>query len=178
MQESLSSLSDDEFLMSIYNNIGQGAQLISKMKEHVEDRQQLLKSIEHEANDACAALFAVYIKHYRRIDLAKRELLRRDDEKPHNKLLSIYECSNDVKILFTTTRAQGGNLNELYKQIKMNTLFLLLYIREGNLIPIIETDEDLSALLNLTNIQPKKTIIISTTSFTMDKSKICSSFTS
>ncbi|CAF4751629.1 unnamed protein product [Rotaria sp. Silwood1] len=156
MQESLSSLSDDEFLMSIYNNIGQGAQLISKMKEHVEDRQQLLKSIEHEANDACAALFAVYIKHYRRIDLAKRELLRRDDEKPHNKLLSIYECSNDVKILFTTTRAQGGNLNELYKQIKMNTLFLLLYIREGNLIPIIETDEDLSALLNLTNIQPKK----------------------
>ncbi|CAF1144598.1 unnamed protein product [Rotaria sordida] len=79
-----------------------------------------------------------------------------DDEKPHNKLLSIYECANDFKILFATTKAQGGNLNELYKQIKMNTLFLLLYVREGNLIPIIEIDEDLLILPILINIQAKK----------------------
>ncbi|CAF5066980.1 unnamed protein product, partial [Rotaria sp. Silwood1] len=64
MQQSSSSSSDDEeFLMSIYNNTGEGARLISNMKEYVEDRQKLLKSIEQQANDACAALFAVYIKH-------------------------------------------------------------------------------------------------------------------
>ncbi|CAF4352475.1 unnamed protein product [Rotaria sp. Silwood2] len=157
MQQSSSSL-DGEFLMSVYNNIGEGARLISKMKEHVQDRQHLLKSIEQQANDAYAALFAVYIKHYRRIDLAKRELLRMNDQKPHNKLMSIYECANDVKILFATTKAQGGDLDELYKQIKMNTLFLLLHVKETNLIPIIEEDEDLSSLAILINTQSTKRV--------------------
>ncbi|CAF1253694.1 unnamed protein product [Rotaria sordida] len=150
--------SDDEFLMSVYNNTDEGARLISKMKEHVGDRQHLLQSIEQQANNACAALFAVYIKHYRRIDLAKRELSRTDDKKPHNKLLSIYEYANYVKILFTTTKAEGGNLDELDKQIKMNTRFLLLYVKETNLIPIIEEDEDLSSLPILINTQPRKRI--------------------
>ncbi|CAF1253616.1 unnamed protein product, partial [Rotaria sordida] len=150
--------SDDEFLMSVYNNTNEGARLISKMKEHVGDRQHLLQSIEQQANNACAALFAVYIKHYRRIDLAKRELSRTDDKKPHNKLLSIYEYANYVKILFTTTKAEGGNLDELDKQIKMNTRFLLLYVKETNLIPIIEEDEDLSSLPILINTQPRKRI--------------------
>ncbi|CAF3581442.1 unnamed protein product [Rotaria sp. Silwood1] len=155
-QSSLSS--DDEFLMSVYNNTDEGARLISKMKEHVGDRQHLLMSIKQQADDACAALFAVYIKHYRRINLAKRELTRMNDKKPHNKLLSIYECANDVKILFATTKAQGGNLDELYKQIKMNTQFLLLHVKETNLMPIIEEDEDLSSLPILINTQPRKRV--------------------
>ncbi|CAF4787472.1 unnamed protein product, partial [Rotaria sp. Silwood1] len=133
------SLSDHEFLMSIYNNIDQGAKLISKMKIYMKDKQNLVqKSIEQQANNACAALFAVYIKYYRRINLAKSELSRTDDNKPHKKLLSIFEYANLVQILFAKTKGQGGNCDELYEQIKMNTLFLLTSIKESNLIPIIE----------------------------------------
>jgi hypothetical protein len=61
--------------MSIYNNLDEGAQLISKLKLFSKDKQRFLqKSIEQQANDACASLFAVYIKHYCRINLAKLEL--------------------------------------------------------------------------------------------------------
>ncbi|CAF5044456.1 unnamed protein product, partial [Rotaria sp. Silwood1] len=74
---------DHDFLMSVYNNINQGAQLISKMKIYVKNRHHLLKSIEQQANDACAALFSVYIKHYRRINLAKWELSQTNDKRPH-----------------------------------------------------------------------------------------------
>ncbi|CAF1248084.1 unnamed protein product [Rotaria sordida] len=153
--QQLSSM-DNEFLMSIYNNIDQGAQLISKMKMYVKDRQFVLQTIEHEANDACAALFAVYIKHYHRIDLAKKELSRMDNEKPHNKLLSIYEYANNIKILFTETKTRGDNVTELYQQFKMNTLFLLLNVKETNLIPIIEEDKDLLSESILINTQSRK----------------------
>ncbi|CAF3003056.1 unnamed protein product [Rotaria sp. Silwood2] len=126
------SLFDHEFLMSIYNNINQGAQLISKIKMFIKDKQYLLqKSIEQQANHACAALFAVYIKFFRRINLAKYELTRTDDKKPHKKLLSIFEYATHVYILFARTKGQGGNCDELYDQIKMNTLFLLTSIKEN-----------------------------------------------
>ncbi|CAF2919893.1 unnamed protein product [Rotaria sp. Silwood2] len=132
---------DRDFLMSIYNNTNQGAQLIAKMKEHIKDRQRLLqKSIEQQANDAVAAVFAVYIKHYRRINLAKHELSQMDNKKPHDKLSSIYEYASHVQTLFATTKSQGGDCNELYKQIKTNALFLLSSVQESNSIPIIDED--------------------------------------
>ncbi|CAF4990243.1 unnamed protein product, partial [Rotaria sp. Silwood1] len=132
---------DHEFVMSVYNNTNQGAQLISKMKEHMKDRQRLLqKSIEQQANDAFAAVFAVYIKHYRRINLAKHELAQTDNKRPHCKLLSIYEYASHVQTLFATTKAQGGDCNELCKQIKMNALFLLSSVQASNSIPIINED--------------------------------------
>ncbi|CAF4709823.1 unnamed protein product, partial [Rotaria sp. Silwood1] len=132
---------DHEFVMSVYNNTNQGAQLISKMKEHMKDRQRLLqKSIEQQANDAFAAVFAVYIKHYRRINLAKHELAQTDNKRPHCKLLSIYEYASHVQTLFATTKAQGGDCNELCKQVKMNALFLLSSVQASNSIPIINED--------------------------------------
>ncbi|CAF0744045.1 unnamed protein product [Didymodactylos carnosus] len=133
--------SDHEFLMSVYNNTDQGAQLISKMRMYVKDKQRLLqKSIEQQANGACAALFAVYIKHYRRINLAKYELSRTIDQKPHSKLLSIFEYANRVQTLFATTRGQGGDCNELYEQIKIKTQFLLTSVKESHLIPIVSEE--------------------------------------
>ena len=139
--------SDYEFLMSIYNNTDQGADLISKMKLHMKTKpHSLQKSIEQQANDACAAVFAVYIKYFRRINLAKDELSRSSNRKPYHKLASIFEYANYVYILFSTTKGQGGDCNELYKQIKMNTLFLLSSIKESQLLPIIEIDETLSEI--------------------------------
>ncbi|CAF0824036.1 unnamed protein product, partial [Didymodactylos carnosus] len=135
----------NEFLMSIYNNIDQGAQLVSKMKMYVKNKRLLQKSIEQQANDACAAVFAVYVKHYRRINLAKYELSQTADRRPHSKLLAIYENANHVQTLFATTKAQGGDCNELYKQIKINTLFLLSSVKESNFIPMIKEDFPQSA---------------------------------
>ncbi|CAF1467840.1 unnamed protein product [Rotaria sp. Silwood1] len=132
---------DREFLMSVYNNTNEGSQLISKIKEHMKDRQRLVhKSIEQQVNDAFAAVFAVYIKHYRRINLAKHELAQTDNKRPHHKLLSLYEYANHVQTLFATTKAQGGDCNELYKQIKTNALFLLSSVQSGNSVPIINED--------------------------------------
>ncbi|CAF4632699.1 unnamed protein product [Rotaria sp. Silwood1] len=150
---------DNEFLMSVYTNTGQGAQLIDKMRLHVKDKYRLLqKSIEKLADDACAALFAVYIKHYRRVNLAKFEISRTDNQIPHNKLLSIFEYANHVQTLFVKIKGQGGDCNELCNHIKTNALFLLLTVKENHLIPII--DEDLSSsLVNLSladNVQQKQ----------------------
>ena len=139
----LLNLPDHEFLISIYNNPDQGAQLISKMKIHIKDKQHFVqKSIEQQVHNARAALFAVYIKHYRRINLAKHELTRTDDKKPHKKLLAIYEYANHVQMLFAKTKGQGGNCDELYEQIKTNTLFLLTSIKESSFIPIIDCEID------------------------------------
>ncbi|CAF4467080.1 unnamed protein product [Rotaria socialis] len=129
---------DKDFLMSIYNNIDDGAKLISKLQMSIKHKQRLLqKSIEQQAHDACAAVFAVYIKFYRRINLAKYELSRTDPTNPHNELISIYEYANHVSTLFSTVKAQGGDCDELLKQIKMKTLFLLSSVKESSLIPII-----------------------------------------
>ncbi|CAF3688992.1 unnamed protein product [Rotaria sp. Silwood1] len=147
---------DHDFLMSVYNNINQGAQLISKMKIYVKNRHHLLKSIEQQANDACAALFSVYIKHYRRINLAKWELSQTNDKRPHSKLLSLYEYASHVQTLFITTKAQDGDCDELYKQIKMKTLFLLSTIKESNLIPIIQ-DDLLQLIKPVADIQQERT---------------------
>ncbi|CAF3090352.1 unnamed protein product [Rotaria sp. Silwood2] len=135
------SLLDSEFLLSIYNNNGQGAQLIAKMKLFIRDKQRVLqKSIESYVNDACAAIFAVYIKHYRRIDLAQHELTQPIDQKPHIKLLSLYEYANQVRTIFATTKARGGDCNELYKQIKDDTLLLLVSVKESSFISTIKED--------------------------------------
>jgi hypothetical protein len=81
---------DNEFLMSIYNNVDQGAQLITKMKMCMKNKPFLQKSIEQLANDASAAVFAVYIKHYRRIELVKLELSQNDAERAHNQLIYLF----------------------------------------------------------------------------------------
>ncbi|CAF5051517.1 unnamed protein product, partial [Rotaria magnacalcarata] len=129
---------DKDFLISIYNNIDDGAKLMSKLQMSIKHKQRLLQnSIEQQAHDACAAVFAVYIKFYRRINLAKYELSRTDQTNPHNELLSIYEYANQVLTLFSTVKAQGGDCDELLKQIKMKTLFLLSSVKESSLIPII-----------------------------------------
>ncbi|CAF0793768.1 unnamed protein product [Rotaria sordida] len=143
------SVLDSEFLLSIYNNTDQGAQLISKMKLFIRDKQQILqKSIESNANDACAAVFAVYIKHYRRIDLAQHELTQPIDQKPHAKLLSLYEYANQVRMIFATTKAQGGDCNELYKKIKNDTLLLLVSVKESSFISTIKEDFSIPIIIN------------------------------
>ena len=166
---------DKDFLMSIYNKSDEGAKLISKLKLFIKDKQRVLqKSIEEQANDACAALFAVYIKHYRRINLAKSELSRTDQEKPYSQLLSIYEYANRIQTLFATVKGQGGDCNELYKQIKIRTLFLLLTVKESEFIPIVK--EDLPAVK--VDQKPKTRIKFSKTTFTMEQSKNSSQSTS
>ncbi|CAF1283378.1 unnamed protein product [Adineta steineri] len=134
-----SSSSDDAFLLSIYHNQDQGAKLISKMKLHQKNKQRFLpKSIQQFVNDACAAIFAVYIKHYRRIYLAKSELVGSENEKPHEKLLSIYDYASRVQTIFSKTKAQGGDCNDLFKRIQTNALFLLVSVKENSVIPIVE----------------------------------------
>ncbi|CAF1134425.1 unnamed protein product [Adineta steineri] len=136
---------DQEFLMSVYNNTDSGAQLLSKMRTFSKDKHRSLqKSIEQQANNACAHLFAVYLKHYRQVNLAIEELSRINTTKPHQKLLSLYEYANRVQMTFATTRGQGGNCEELYEQIRMRTLFLLSSIKESQWIPIIESSQQRS----------------------------------
>ncbi|CAF3325918.1 unnamed protein product [Rotaria socialis] len=135
------SLLDSEFLLSIYNNADQGAQLISKMKLFIRDKQRVLpKSIESDANDASAVVFAVYIKHYRRIDLAQHELTQPIDQRPHAKLLLLYDYANQVRTVFATTKARGGDCNELCKRIKNDALLLLASVKESEFIPTIKED--------------------------------------
>ncbi|CAF4710126.1 unnamed protein product [Rotaria sp. Silwood1] len=153
------SILDSEFLLSIYNNNGQGSQLISKMKLFIRDKQRILqKSIEIFANDACAAIFAVYIKHYRRIDLAQHELTQSIDQKPHNKLLSLYEYANQVRTIFATTKARGGDCNELFKQIKKDTLLLLVSIKESSFISTIKEDFSLPIITTTNKFKVQRQI--------------------
>ncbi|CAF4891601.1 unnamed protein product [Rotaria sp. Silwood1] len=138
------SILDNDFLISIYHNTGPGAKLISKMKLFIRNKQHILqKSIEIIANDACAAIFAVYIKHYRRIDLAQHELTQPIEQKPHAKLLILYEYANEVRRIFATTKARGGDCDELYKRIKKDALLLLVSIRESSFIAKIKEDYSL-----------------------------------
>ena len=133
------SLPNQQLLMSIYNNDKQGAQLISKMRTSSTKRQHSLqKSIEEQANDACAAVFAVYIKFYRRTNLAKSDLARSDADKVHSHLLSLYEHANHARIVFANAKAQDGNCHQLHEQIKKRSLFLLSSIKENDFMPIIE----------------------------------------
>lgn len=135
------SSSDNDFLLSIFNQTGQGAKLIQKMHVYTKGRYYPLpKSIENLADDASTALFAVYIKHYRRVNLAKLEINRKDDQKPHHKLLSIFEYANHVRILFVKMKGQDGDCNQLYHHIKTKALFLLLNVKENHLIPIVYED--------------------------------------
>ncbi|CAF5076899.1 unnamed protein product, partial [Rotaria magnacalcarata] len=64
------------------------------MKLFIRNKQNVLQSVEAVADEACAAVFAVYIKHYRRIELAQDELTRPIEQKPHAKLLLLYEYAN------------------------------------------------------------------------------------
>ncbi|UJR06751.1 hypothetical protein I4U23_011038 [Adineta vaga] len=130
---------DQEFLLSVYNNTDQGTQLLSKMRNFTKDKHRLLqKSIEQYVNKACAHLFAVYLKHYRRVNLAKEELSHNDTNKPHEKLLSLFEYAHRIQMTFATVRGQGGNCDELYEQIRTRTHFLLCSVKESHWIPKIE----------------------------------------
>ncbi|CAF4876732.1 unnamed protein product, partial [Rotaria socialis] len=128
------SILDNDFLISIYRNKDQGAQLISKMKLFIRNKQNVLQSVEAVADEACAAVFAVYIKHYRRIELAQDELTRPIEQKPYAKLLLLYEYANQVRTIFATTKARGGDCDEVCKKIKKDALLLLLSIRESSFI--------------------------------------------
>ncbi|UJR20292.1 hypothetical protein I4U23_023423 [Adineta vaga] len=135
-QEKRSS-TDEKFLLSIYNNIDEGAQLISRIKKYAKNKQHLLqKSIEQLANELTAAVFAVYIKHYRRINLARRELSQTDEIKPSIKLLSIFDYANHVQTVLATIKAQDRDCEAFAKQIKAKTLVLLESVKESNVISI------------------------------------------
>ena len=137
--ESANSHLDRDFLLSIYHQKEEGAQLLAKLKRYHKGKQTpLQKSIEQLANDACAKALAVYVKHYRRLNLAKHELTRSDQSPPHPQLLSIYEYSTRVFALFATIKGQGGDCEQLAQQIDKTALFLLLSVKETTLIPIIE----------------------------------------
>ncbi|UJR32400.1 hypothetical protein I4U23_019862 [Adineta vaga] len=132
---------DNDFLMLIYNNHDDGARLINKLKASLRNKPHLLqKSIEQQANEACAAIFAVYIKFYRRINLAKSELLRTDQTKPYAQLLTLFEYAYRIQSVFATIKGQGGDCIELSKEIKMKTLFLLSSVKESHLIPLVKED--------------------------------------
>ncbi|CAF4484305.1 unnamed protein product [Rotaria sp. Silwood2] len=123
----------------------------------IKHKQPLLQKSIEQVDDACAAVFfPVHIKLYRRVNLAKHELLRTDQSKPHSRLISIYEYANHVRKLYATIKAHSGDCNEFHKQIKHNTLLLLLFIKESNLIPIIQ--EDLPQLIP--EISQKKEFVL------------------
>lgn len=125
------------FRFSIYWQKDSGAELLSKLKQLTKIKQRFLpKSIQQQANDASAYLFAVYLKFYRRVNFAKAELTRNDEIKPANQLVSLYEHAIRVQDLFIKIKGQGGDCDELLKQIQNRTLFLLTYIKESDLIPI------------------------------------------
>ena len=129
---------EKQFLLSIFHQTDDGARLISKLNSFIKTQQRPLpKSIEDQANQACAAILAVYIKHYRRIALAKSELLKDDSEKPSPHLLSLYEYANRIQTFFAVIKGQGGNCDELSQEIHNRTLFLLTSIEQNDFIPII-----------------------------------------
>ncbi|CAF2236238.1 unnamed protein product [Rotaria magnacalcarata] len=96
------SILDNDFLISIYRNNDQGAQLISKMKLFIRNKQNILQSVEAVA--------------------------------PHAKLLLLYEYANQVRTIFATTKARGGDCDEVCKKIKKDALLLLLSIRESSFV--------------------------------------------
>ena len=132
---------DKDFLLSIHDQIGTGGELVDKLRLSTKMKEGILqKSIEEHVNKASACLFAVYLKYYRRVNLAKAELIRSKETKPTNQLLKLFENANRVKNIFITIKGQGGDSHQLLKQIQHRTLFLLLSIRESDFIPI-ENDE-------------------------------------
>ena len=132
---------DHAFLMSIYDNVEQGAQLTAKLKVWLKGKQQpLQKSVEEQAHDACAKVFAVYLKHFRRVHLAQHELTRAESDKPHRHLLTIYDYAHRVSNVFATIKAQGGDCHDLHAQIKLRTRFLLDSVKESASIPIVSLD--------------------------------------
>ena len=131
---------EKEFLLSIFHQTDTGARLISKLKSFSRIPQRPLpESIEDHATKASAEILAVYIKHYRRIHLAKSELLKDDSDKPSAHLLSLYEYANRIQTFFAILKGQGGNCDELAEEIHKRTLFLLTSIEENDFIlPIDE----------------------------------------
>ncbi|CAF0943984.1 unnamed protein product [Adineta ricciae] len=123
---------DKEFLMSVYNNTGDGARLLSAMKMQTEgEHHSLPKSIEQQVDDARAALFAVYLKFY-----------RIDQSCLFSEHISIYEYANEIQTVFIITKSQGGNCDELCRQIRMKALFLLLTVGEDVSVVKIELEKD------------------------------------
>ena len=132
------SATDKEFLMSVFNNTGDGALLITKMKMFLKERKYLLQqSVEEQANDLVAAVFAVYIKHFDRINLAKMELFQMNQRHTQSQLLSMFEYANHVRTLLRTIKAQGGDCDEFCRHVKTKASFLLLSIGKGESIPLM-----------------------------------------
>ena len=128
---------DKTFLFSIFNQTDSGAKLLSKLRSVNKAKQRFIqKSIEEQVNSAIACLFAVYLKFYRRMNLAREELNRSDEMKPIDHLLSLYNHASRVQNLFSTIKGQDGDCDELLKQIQSRTLFLLLSINENDSIPM------------------------------------------
>ena len=133
---------DKDFLLSIYNQTDTGAELLAKLRLLTKMKERILqKSIEEQVNNASACLFAVYLKYYRRVNLARAELVRNEETKPTSQLLTLFEYANRVKNIFVTIKGQGGDCEELLKQIQHRTLFLLLSVRESDFIPTEENEE-------------------------------------
>ncbi|CAF0773776.1 unnamed protein product [Adineta ricciae] len=147
---------DEAFLLSIYNNIGEGAQLISRIRAFAKNKQRLLqKSIEQQANELTAAVFAIFVKHYRRINLARYELTQADEMKPSLKLISIFEYASQVQTVLATVKAQNGDCETFAKQIKAKTYFLLTFVKENHMISIIN-----EVLTSILDIPPKNKELI------------------
>ena len=139
---------DHDLLMSIYDQRDKGARLVNKLKDLFKSKYLLLqKSIEQAASTACAQVFAVYVKHYRRINLAKYEANRPQDTLPHPQLRSLYEYATRVISLLATIKAQGDDCEQFCRQIQERTSFLLLTINENPMIPIIDEIEIKSELI-------------------------------
>ena len=136
------SEADQQFLLSIYHQTDPGRKLFNKMKQAMKHKGLpiLQKTIEPLANNALAQIFAVFIKHFRRLNLAQDELTRADSQSTiHPQLLSIFQSATRVFNLFAKVKGQGGDCEELARQIETKTHFLLFSVKESQSIPLIET---------------------------------------
>ncbi|UJR18238.1 hypothetical protein I4U23_005138 [Adineta vaga] len=148
------STSDNEFLMSVFNNSEEGARLITKMKMFIKENQYSLQpSIEEQANNLVSIMYAVYIKYFDRINLAKFEVIQTNQQHTYSHLLSIFKYANHVRTVLGTIKASGGNCEEFYQQVKKNALFLLLSMNKSDSIPII-TEDTPSPVIELLVTQP------------------------
>ena len=136
--------SDGQLLLSICNNQNEGKRLITKVKLSLKTKPNSFpKSLEEQIENSCAAIFSVYIKFYRRLNLVKFDLSRPDEEKIHPSLLSLYRYTNSIHNHFIKLKGQGGNCEAFSLEIHNRCVFLLLNLKENDLIPIIDEEYNL-----------------------------------
>ncbi|CAF0976863.1 unnamed protein product [Adineta ricciae] len=118
--------------MFVFDNTGDGARLIMKMKMFSKEKQyQSQQSIEEQTNDLVADVFAVYIKHFDRIKLVKMELFQLNQRHTQTHLLSIFRHANHVRTVFRTIKVEGDDRDEFCRQVKAKTLFLLVSVEKS-----------------------------------------------